>query len=234
MKKYHSLILSAACVATLGVVACSEGDNRTWEAREYRGIPYTEERTAGTGFIYVLAELMEKKGAIVEPIMERTMMLVPELVPRLKQETTFKPLRSLKGGKGAKGMNGLYLLDDTRRLPEDNMDVNGEKELMDHPGVQEVWQRQDTPVIEVEETPDVIEPDDMDGITIDEVIEVPEGNTTGGGQTSFKTMSGDGKKKEDEPRLGINLPDLEFPKAEKVRKQGDEPLFEPRVSRQYH
>ena len=221
MKKHSYMILCAACIVLLGVSACSDTENKTWDVEEYSGVPYTHERTAGSGFIYVLADLLERKGPVIQPIMERTKMLVPDLLPKVAP----KPLKLLKGGKGAKGIsNKLYLLDETHRLPESYTDVNnagalqGEVKFIENPGVQEVWERRDEYDI------------------IELAPEGPEGDVQG----DASNIS-DKKKDEQEASVvaptGVKLPDLTFskmfPKAEKLRKKGEEPLFKPRVSEYY-
>ncbi|MCI5060564.1 MAG: hypothetical protein MRY79_05785 [Alphaproteobacteria bacterium] len=228
MKKHSYMILCAACIALLGVSACSDTENRTWDVEEYSGVPYTHERTAGTGFIYVLADLLERKGPVIQPIMERTKMLVPDLLPKVAPRIAPKPLKLLKGGKGAKGIsNKLYLLDETRRLPESYTDVNnagalqGEVKLIENPGVQEVWERRDE--YDIIELPP-------------EEPEEPEEDVQGEASNFLN------KKKDEQDAsvvapTGIKLPDLTFskmfPKAEKLRKKGEEPLFKPRVSEYY-
>lgn len=56
------LILSG--VSTLGLAACGEG----WVAVPYEGgVPYTEERTAGSGVKFVRDHLLPAKGPVLEP-----------------------------------------------------------------------------------------------------------------------------------------------------------------------
>lgn len=64
MKKIRAaslLILSG--VSTLALTACGEG----WVAVPYQGVPYTEERTAGSGVQFVRDHLLPSKGPVLEP-----------------------------------------------------------------------------------------------------------------------------------------------------------------------
>jgi hypothetical protein len=66
MKKLRAtslLILSGASMLTLS--ACGEG----WVAVPYEGgVPYTEERTAGSGVKFVRDHLLPAKGPILDPV----------------------------------------------------------------------------------------------------------------------------------------------------------------------
>lgn len=75
-----ALVLTVLFVAGLLVLtACDAGEGQTWEAIEYEGVPYTEERTAGRGVKYVLAALAPKKGPVLEAIMEDTKVIAPQI-----------------------------------------------------------------------------------------------------------------------------------------------------------
>lgn len=64
-------------LSLLALSGCDAGDDRAWEAQKWVGVPYTEERTAGTGFKWVLVALAPRKGAVLEPIMEQTEAIIP-------------------------------------------------------------------------------------------------------------------------------------------------------------
>jgi len=61
------VLLTGSCVVLSG---CGDG----WDMIPYEGVPYTMERTAGTGIEYVRASMAQAKG--------------PELKPEMKEEVT--------------------------------------------------------------------------------------------------------------------------------------------------
>lgn len=84
MKKFRAtslLILSG--VSTLGLSACGEG----WVAMPYQGVPYGEERTAGSGVKFVRDHLLPSKGPILDaapilsPVFEDTRTEVKDAAP---------------------------------------------------------------------------------------------------------------------------------------------------------
>ncbi len=62
MKK---LLLLGAALPALALAGCGEG----WEMKRYDGFPYNNMRTAGSGVEYVRANLMPKRGTVID-IME--------------------------------------------------------------------------------------------------------------------------------------------------------------------
>lgn len=102
MTKKLLIIMGASVVSLMALSACGREDNQTWEAIEYEGVPYTEERTAGRGIKYVLATLLPEKGPVLEPIMETTKMIAPQMSlpapaePEIKNAT---PIFNEKMGK---------------------------------------------------------------------------------------------------------------------------------------
>lgn len=79
MKNKALVLASVSIVALFGLSACDAGDGQTWEAIEYEGVPYTEERTAGRGIKWVLAAMAPKKGPVLEPILETTREIAPRI-----------------------------------------------------------------------------------------------------------------------------------------------------------
>lgn len=62
MKIIRSALLILSGATALGLSACGEG----WEVVPFRGqVPYTEERTAGSGVAYVRAMLLPEKGPVL-------------------------------------------------------------------------------------------------------------------------------------------------------------------------
>ena len=86
------LTLTCVSMASLLILsACGRDDNQTWEAIEYEGAPYTEERTAGKGIKYVLAALAPKKGPVLKLIMEATKEIAPEMSMPVKPVIVSRP-----------------------------------------------------------------------------------------------------------------------------------------------
>lgn len=83
MTKRLLIISCASMVGLFSLAGCDVGPNQTWEAIEYEGVPYTEERTAGRGVKYVLAALAPKRGPVLEPIMDTTKKVMPQSAPRV-------------------------------------------------------------------------------------------------------------------------------------------------------
>ncbi len=79
MTKKLLLLTCASMLSLLVLSACGRDDDQTWEAVEYDGAPYGEERTAGKGIKYVLAALAPEKGPVLTPIMEETKIIAPKL-----------------------------------------------------------------------------------------------------------------------------------------------------------
>lgn len=79
MTKRLLIAVSACAVGLFSLSGCDAGPNQTWEAIEYEGVPYTEERTAGRGVKYVLAALAPKKGPVLEPMLEETRRVSPKI-----------------------------------------------------------------------------------------------------------------------------------------------------------
>ncbi len=79
MTKKLLVIVSASLVSLIALSACGREDNQVWEAIEYEGAPYTEERTAGRGVKWVLARFLPEKGPILEPLMETTKIIAPKM-----------------------------------------------------------------------------------------------------------------------------------------------------------
>lgn len=101
MKNKALVLASVSIMALGGLSACDAGDGQTWEAIEYEGVPYTEERTAGTGIKWVLAAMAPKKGPVLVPIMEETKVIAPQISlpppePEIKNAT---PIFDEKMGK---------------------------------------------------------------------------------------------------------------------------------------
>lgn len=68
-KQFLRKLLSVFIVAgALMLSACSE--EHGWVAVEHEGVPYGEDRTAGSGIKYVRAYMLDEKGPILDPIME--------------------------------------------------------------------------------------------------------------------------------------------------------------------
>lgn len=57
-------------VPLLCLAACGEG----WEKQDTHMVPYTMERTAGTGLAYVRAKMMPARGPVVEEAAEEEVM----------------------------------------------------------------------------------------------------------------------------------------------------------------
>lgn len=89
-------ILMLFCVGMLAACGLEEGE--TWEAQDYVGVPYTEERTAGRGIKWVRVMMAPLKEVILEPFLPETPLLPrePEL-PQLKSAETF--MEQIIGGK---------------------------------------------------------------------------------------------------------------------------------------
>ncbi len=74
MINFHKNILLVAGLSALSLSACGEGSGK-WEVVPFKGqVPYTEERTAGSGVMYVRAHLLPEKG----PVLPATSDPVPE------------------------------------------------------------------------------------------------------------------------------------------------------------
>lgn len=61
-QSFGALVIASALMLS----ACGEG----WVAVENNGVPYGEERTAGSGIKYVRAYMLDEKGPVLDPIME--------------------------------------------------------------------------------------------------------------------------------------------------------------------
>ncbi len=63
----RSLLILAVLAPALA--ACGEGDGGGWVVQPVRGmVPYTEERTAGSGVAYVRAYMLPEKGPVLTPV----------------------------------------------------------------------------------------------------------------------------------------------------------------------
>ena len=81
-----SLIRLAILSAPLVLTACGEG----WEAQKTNvHFPYGNERTAGSGVVYVRAKMMPEKALITEPIMEEVKAEPETVEPVLEAEEIF-------------------------------------------------------------------------------------------------------------------------------------------------
>lgn len=102
MTKKLLLTLSASLVSLLALSACDAPEGQAWEAIEYEGVPYTEERTAGRGVKWVLAALAPEKGPVLVPIMKTTKMIAPQISMPVPEEPEIKnatPIFNDKMGK---------------------------------------------------------------------------------------------------------------------------------------
>lgn len=90
MTKKLLILAGASLVSLMALSACDAGDGQTWEAIEYEGVPYTEERTAGRGVKFVLAALAPERGPVLEPIMETTKMIAPQISMPVAPEPEIK------------------------------------------------------------------------------------------------------------------------------------------------
>ena len=90
MTRTRRSFLILASVAPL-LAACGEGDG--WVFQPTRGaVPYTEERTAGSGVAYVRAYMLPEKGPVLTPV------TVPAAMPM----TDAAPIFSAKQAKAPK------------------------------------------------------------------------------------------------------------------------------------
>ena len=94
------LRLSVLC-APLLLTACGEG----WEAqRTTEYVPYGNQRTAGSGVVYVRAKMLPKKELMVEPVSKKVEADVPDdAKPVLKAEEIFEEAQA-KGASSKKKM----------------------------------------------------------------------------------------------------------------------------------
>ena len=92
------LRLSVLC-APLLLTACGEG----WEAQKTtEHFPYGNQRTAGSGVVYVRAKMMPEKELKVEPVLEKVVADVPdEVEPVLQAEAIFEEAQT-KGSASKK------------------------------------------------------------------------------------------------------------------------------------
>lgn len=64
MKIFRKAVIAFCGISALSLTACGDG----WEMVQTRGkVPYTEERTAGPGVMYVRAHMMPEKTIILPP-----------------------------------------------------------------------------------------------------------------------------------------------------------------------
>lgn len=71
LKQSFGVLLVAS---SLMLSAC--GEEQGWVAVEHKGVPYGEERTAGTGIKYVRAYMLPEKGPMLDPIMDEVDSLI--------------------------------------------------------------------------------------------------------------------------------------------------------------
>lgn len=57
------------------------GDGEGWEIVPYHGVPYTLERTAGTGVAYVRANMLPERGPVVQTLKEETRVVIEAKPP---------------------------------------------------------------------------------------------------------------------------------------------------------
>ena len=81
-----SLLRLAILSAPLVLTACGDG----WEAQKTQThFPYGNERTAGSGVVYVLAKMMPEKDLVLEPVMEKVEEEPEAVEPVLEAEEIF-------------------------------------------------------------------------------------------------------------------------------------------------
>lgn len=83
------LITCASALSLLILSACSRDENQVWEAVEYDGGVYDDDRTAGRGIRYVLKSMAPKKGAVLKAISPATM----DVLPATRINESLVPLR---------------------------------------------------------------------------------------------------------------------------------------------
>ncbi len=77
MTRIHRSLMILAVSAPL-LAACGEG----WVMQPTRGaVPYTEERTAGSGVAWVRAYMLPEKGPVLEPITAPAAAIVQDAAP---------------------------------------------------------------------------------------------------------------------------------------------------------
>lgn len=87
------LLLTCASVLSLVILsACSRDDGQVWEAVEYDGGVYDDDRTAGRGVRYVLKALAPKKGTILKPILPATKTFEPLVALRISRRIDLGPM----------------------------------------------------------------------------------------------------------------------------------------------
>ena len=90
MKALRASILILSGASALSLSACGDG----YEAVPFRGsVPYTEERTAGSGVAYVRKMMLPEKGPILEP---------QEILPEQNTDTVIEDAAPLFGGSQLK------------------------------------------------------------------------------------------------------------------------------------
>lgn len=72
VRNFKPLVFSLSLVLLAG---CGEGSG--WEMVKYTGVPYTMERTAGTGVAYVRANMLPEKGPIIQSTKTITTIIKP-------------------------------------------------------------------------------------------------------------------------------------------------------------
>ncbi len=93
-----SLLRLALLSAPLVLTACGEG----WEAQKTSThFPYGNQRTAGSGVVYVLAKMMPEKDLVLEPVMEKVEEEPEAVEPVLEAEEIFNDAQK-KGSAPAK------------------------------------------------------------------------------------------------------------------------------------
>lgn len=88
MEKSRFLFSCFGLGAALLLSACGEG----YVTEVYKGVPYTDERTAHSGVAYVRAKMAPPAGPVIEPQMQETIVEEPAVMPVAEPEPMPAPM----------------------------------------------------------------------------------------------------------------------------------------------